>query len=175
MSDDIKALREQAKAKGINTFQMGKDAIQEALDAPAREDRPTTREAGGRRSRVPLGSMSQKLSFPPKPGYVRRWMNDAANRISDADGAGYTHVQERSDGRDVKVSRRVGTHEDGSPLTAHLMEIRQEFYEEDQAAKQAGVDEIDAAIKGGDPRGQDAEQDKFYTPAEGISMQVDNS
>lgn len=170
---DFNELREQAKARGINTFQMSKADIEAALANPPRAERSVERREVGRRSRVPLGTMKQKLSAAKREGYVRRWMNDAGNRIHDALQAGYTHVEESVDGRDVKVSRRVGVNEDGSPMMAHLMEIRQEFYMEDQAAKQVAVDEIDAAIRGGGPRGQDVEADKFYTPTEGVSMTVD--
>ena len=54
---------------------------------------------------------------------------------------------------------------------AYLMEIRQEFYDEDQAIKQKVVDDIDAAIRSGEPRETGAaEPGKFYTPAEGTSM-----
>ena len=200
MKRTMKDLRAAAKERGINSFGMTKAALIEALDGGSREpsaedstqrapepasaeatagrhdpgsrgERPTTREETGRRARVPLGSMKTKLDYPSRPGYVRRWFNDQGNRLYDAGRAGYEFVEETNEGRTIKVSRRVGTHDDGQPLMAYLMEIRQEFYDEDQAIKQKVVDDIDAAIRSGEPRETGAaEPGKFYTPAEGTSM-----
>lgn len=176
-------LRTEAKSRGINTFQMSKagieaklaegDGKQQVVSDDAREARPIERKAEGRQARIPMGTMRMKLSYPSREGYHRRWFNDADNRIHDAEMAGYTQVEGRSDGRDMKVSRRVGTHTDGSPLVAHLMEIRQEFYDEDQALKARAIDEIDATIQRGEPRGNDVDPGKFYTPSEGITVSVD--
>ena len=101
--------------------------------------------------------------------------NDVGGRIHDAGRAGYEFVEEDDDGRSVKVSRRVGTNEDGSAMIAYLMEIRQEFYDEDQAVKQSRLDEIDAQITRKDvPMKSDAEDaDKFYSGA-GSSITVRN-
>ncbi len=140
---------------------------------PRDEQRPTDREVTGRAARVPLGGSRLKLKYAQRPGFWRYWFNDQGSRIQDAQGAGYEFVEETVDGRRVKVSRRVGTHEDGSSMTAHLMEIRQEFHDEDQAAKRADVDEIDNAIKGGEPRGGTSESDRYYTPTEGTSVRAE--
>lgn len=182
----IQELRQQAKDRGLNTHGMKKEEIEMALnDEGARDvqqepqvtdrgERPEGREeAAPRRVRKPMGTMEQKLAYPARPGYHRRWFNDVRNRIARAQEAGYEFVLENRDGREEKVSALVGTNEDGSPMTAYLMEIRQEFYNEDQAAKQAAVDEIDAAIMRG-VRGQDAEQGRYYTPSEGTSMRAEN-
>lgn len=173
-------LRERAKAAGVNVFHMDtqalKDALaalaadtaQEAHPADARADRPTTREETGRATRVPLGTAQTKLGLPDRPGYDRHWFNDTGGRIHDVLRAGYTHIEERLDGRDMKLSRRVGVNEDGSPLMAYAMEIRQEFYTEDQAAKQAGIDETEASIT------RDvAPEEGAYRPNEGASIRVE--
>lgn len=178
-------LRVAAKEARINSFGMKKIDLIEALkrhsaasdaaveEQPQRtEQRPTSREQRGRRRRAPLGMMQQRLTYSQRPGYVRRWFNDKDNRIHLAQEAGYEFVEEEQDGRAVKVSQRVGTHEGGSPMVAYLMEIRQEFYDEDQAYKQAQVDKIDEAImRRIDPENTEAEdRGKFYTPSEGRSM-----
>lgn len=178
---DMADLRAQAKALGINSFGMKKDALAAAIaakssDSPAREEtRPETRDDAPRQRRTPLGTARQKLSYPPRPGYVRRWFNDTMNRIHDATQAGYEHVEEDADGRRVKLSRLVGTKEDGTPMAAYLMEIRQEFYEEDHAEKQRAVDEIDAQMmRRNDPDGVGgADQGRFYTPSDGRKMSVE--
>ncbi len=194
MEPTMKDLRAQAKARGINSFGMKKVDLIAALAGPTvgdpvvsgegapfglqpnpREDRPTGREETGRRQRIPLGSAKLKLAHEDRPGYHRHWMNDRSNRIHDAERAGYTFVEALNDGRKEKVSRRVGSHEDGSPMSAYLMEIRQEFYDEDQAAKQVRVDAIDAAIlNGGAPSDAEAQdRSAFYTPAEGSWISVE--
>ncbi len=171
-------LRDRAKVAGINVFHMDTDALKAALAGHAadndplgpdpRADRPTTREETGRAARIPLGTARLKLDYPKRPGYHRHWFNDTGGRIHDALAAGYAHVEERLDGRDMKVSRRVGVNEDGSPKMGYLMEIRQEFHDEDQAAKQGVIDETEAAIT------RDVEPGEgTYRPAEGASMRVE--
>ncbi len=186
---EMKDLRAQAKAAGINSFGMKKVDLIAALAVPGpevgapvvglrpdpRADRPTDREGTGRQARIPLGTSTLKMAYADRPGYHRHWMNDRSNRIHDAERAGYTFVEALNDGRKEKVSRRVGSHEDGSPMPAYLMEIRQEFYDEDQAAKQKQVDAIDYAIlHGGAPADAEAQdRSAFYTPAEGSSIRVE--
>ncbi len=184
----MQVLQAAAKDYGINTFQMSAADILEALDGGSREpsdttepapdhdpggrdERPTTREETGRRARVPLGTMRTKLDFQKRPGYHRHLFDGRSQRIHDAQRAGYEFVEEMIEGRKVKVSVQTGTREDGSARVDYLMEIRQEFYDHDQAIKQLVVDEIDAAILSGEPRetGQ-SEPGKYYTPGEGTSM-----
>ena len=179
----MKELRAQAKERGINSFGMKKADLMAAVAEDGtpepvnpRDARATGREETGRRRRIPLGTASLKMAYADRPGYHRHWMNDRSNRIHAAEQAGYTFVEAFNDGRKEKVSRRVGSHEDGSPMSAYLMEIRQEFYDEDQKAKQVRIDEIDDAIMRPD-QPNDAEPDRagFYTPSEGTSMSVETS
>lgn len=169
-------LRKTAKDAGISVIGRKRAEIEAEMiaarsvdpnPAPREDVRPIAREETGRSARVPLGGARFKLSFPQRPGFARYWFNDRGGRIQDAIRAGYAHVEEEIDERLVKVSRRVGTQEDGSPMAGYLMEIRQEFYDEDKAAKLAVLDEIDAAIQGGAPRGNTAEPDRYYSPTEG--------
>lgn len=104
-----------------------------------------------RRTRVPLGTKRTRLYAKERPGYVRRWVNDEAGRLSRAVDGGYEFVTDpnmRSD-ESGKVCTQAGTDSTGAPMKVYLMEIRREWYEEDQAEKQARVDEIDRAILGG--------------------------
>ncbi len=180
-------LKTHAKELGINTHGMKRPEVEAAIDAkgrllpeatPAsnlpREPRSEDREpTAPRKNRRPLGGPSLKLDYHTREGYHRHWMNDHKNRLHDADQAGYEFVEENIAGRQTRVSRRVGVHEDGSPLLAYLMEIRQEFYDEDAVLKQAHVDEIDAAILRPDqPNDTDGPDGGFYTPSEGTSIRV---
>ena len=190
MTEDrtMSELRTEAKERGINSFGMTKVALLDALggscgptDPATREEtdpraaRPTTREETGRRARVPLGDPQPKMAAAKRAGYHRRWINDVGDRLRAAEAAGYQFVEDEKEvdeaGRGVRRSMTVGTKEDGSPLKAFLMEIRNEFYEADQAVKQAKLDEMDAAMRRGDVRGaQPQDQDKYYVPDEGISI-----
>lgn len=122
--------------------------------------------------RIPLGVPRAKLSVPPRPGYVRRWINDKENRLWHAQQAGWQFVEDpklkvgeaaESGNRDMgsRVSRPVGTHKTGAPMYCYLMEIKQELYEEDQAEKQRKLDEIDQSIKGGNISGNTG-GDEYY-------------
>lgn len=174
----MKYLRVRAKALKINSFQMSKVNLIAAIEAKEgnpRADHLTARDETGRKERVPLGAPRPKMAAPTRAGYVRRWMNDDGDRIRQAEAGGYQFVEDEREidesGRGVRVSQTVGTKEDGSPLRAFLMEIRQEFYDADQASKQSKIDEVQTAIERGDIRGaQSQDQDKYYVPDEGISV-----
>lgn len=122
--------------------------------------------APGRASnRKPFGVMDQKLAYEQRAGFHRHWFNDAGNRVVRAEEAGYKHVL----GKDEKpVSKVVGTAEGGSPLTAFLMEIPEEWYQEDMAAQQKIVNEREDAMRRG--KLDDQLGDKGYVPAQGISI-----
>lgn len=134
----------------------------------SRQPRPVSREATGRRERTPLGAPRPKMGAKPIPGHQQRWVNDDGTRLMDAQNAGYEYV---TDERGRKISRPVGSGENGKPMTAHLMKIPDEFYEEDQAAKQAELDKIDNSIKRGGIKGADQQDaNGFYVPNEGINI-----
>jgi hypothetical protein len=120
-----------------------------------------------RRRKNPFGSREAKLAYPPRPGYHRRWFNDVPGRIETALEGGWTHVRDK-DGK--SVVRRVGVAEEGGALNAYLLEIRQEWYDEDMAAQQAEVDKIEGAMR----RGEDSKGapgfDGRYLPSQGIKI-----
>lgn len=138
-----------------------------------------------RKERVPLGQHRMKLKTETRDGYVRRWINDKPGRLDDAVAGGYEFVTDPKvkvgEGQDASqtpgvgsaVSRIVGTHEDGSPLRAYLMEIPQNVYDEDQAAKAESVDERENALRRGqtDPGKSDPHQ---YVPS-GTPIRIEQS
>ena len=118
------------------------------------------------RKRVPMSIPRRKLEVPEKPGYVRYWFNDYPGRIQQALRGGYDFVDSRDVditntclGGDVtangntdlgtKVSLVVGKTEEGTALRAYLMEIKEEWFKEDQTIIQDQVNMIDATIKRG--------------------------
>ena len=142
-----------------------------------RDDRDDARQETERTERTPLGGQNYKLKAPLRPGYRRYWFNDDIGRTENALAAGYKHVEEERKGRGKapRMKRPAGTNETGGQRYVYLMEIPEEFYQEDQAAKQQPIDEIDAAIKGGVVNGADGQDDgSFYQPGEGSSIKVSN-
>jgi len=160
-------MAEKGKPRGDIDYQSEPEPeIAETDHRDARDEvRSVDREETGRKKRVPLGVQQPKMVAETRPGYVRYWFNDKGNRLASAQAAGYDYVKEHGD---QKRSMTVGTHEDGRPMTAYLMEIPQEFYDEDQALKQVPLDEFEAAINGGVPQGAEAgDQGRFYSESEG--------
>ena len=117
--------------------------------------------------------MSVKLLTP---GYHPYWFNDQAGRVSQALEGGWEFVKTSEisgfagrnvEGSEDRIKQLVGTDESGQPLFAYLMKIRQDWYDEDQAALQERNDSIDSAIR----RGKNAENSEgFYVPKDGISL-----
>lgn len=136
-------------------------------------------KSAARRERIPLGTVRQKLTAPTREGKVRRWVNDNGGRVSMAEQGGYDFVADDgiqigetaigSGNQDLgsRVSRVVGTKEDGSPLRAYLMEIDEDLYKEDQEAKAAQIKEVDDRIRSGNIERKP--DDGRYVPESGIN------
>jgi hypothetical protein len=146
-----------------------------------RQQREQSREnAEPRRERIPVGVPRLKLDGGQRQGFVRRWVNDDGNRLQDFQAGGYEFVMNQlpagsditaRESTDSRVSRVVGTKADGSPLTAYLMEIRRDWYEEDQAAKQKRLDDQESQMRRGeDSQGGAPGRDGRYVPRDGITI-----
>lgn len=125
--------------------------------------------------RVPFGAHRTKLQVEGGiPGYRLRWFNDLDGRIDRALEGGYVFVERsevpalgegalHQDNSDVnsKVSKVVsrGTQK---PVRAYLMKIKEEWYEEDQVAKESVNIKVDDALRGGAPGGNVVENQ--YVP-----------
>lgn len=106
-----------------------------------------------RETRVPVSGNRNILTVDGKEeGFMYRWVKDIGNRIKRFERAGYEVVK-----HDVTVgdARAAVASEPGAAVTAFgnkegeklvLMRIRQEYYDEDQAAKMAEIDAIEAAM-----------------------------
>lgn len=112
-------------------------------------------------TRIPFGSHRQKLAAPPRPGFVRRWFNDEPGRIAQARDAGYSHVNDPVTNQ--PMTHTVGVAKQGGGLTAYLMEIPAEFYEEDTRAKDDPLRRFDDQLKRGAAHGMPG-QDGRYVP-----------
>lgn len=143
-----------------------------------RPGRSETRRSNGRAERIPMGGHRSKLTVEGKDDdYFYRHFIDTGGRIQQAMDAGYELVprqgvkvgegEDRNTDLGSAVSTITGRNEDGTPQRSYLMRIRREWYEEDQAAKQAEVDEMDAAIHSGTVDHEPG-QDGRYVPKGGI-------
>lgn len=104
--------------------------------------------------RTPINGVRNVLTVQGKdPAYEYRIVNDEGDRVAQFEAQGYEIVSDST----VKVGdRRVAnpTKEGaavqisvGGGMKAYVMRIKKEFYAEDQAAKQAQVNEQEAAMK----------------------------
>jgi len=122
-----------------------------------------------RRKRTPFGVPRLKMTLDAATmsklkaeGKVPRWINEKDNRIQEAQDGDYDFITSEgaTTGDDEKVAetdRRIrkvaGKHKDGSPMYAYAMAIPEEYYREDQEAKEEINRKVDEAIKGGNPSG----------------------
>lgn len=131
-------------------------------------ERDDARKPQGRSSRVILGGTQRQLAAEGREGFHRHWFNDKDDRITQAQAAGYSFVMaenhEGADRVEDRRARRVGTHPDGKPMMAYLMEKPQEWYDEDGRVKARPLDEFEATIKRGDTSGVGSPVDRsaFY-------------
>ena len=108
------------------------DADDEEVNVPERTGRP---------KRIPLGTRNV-LTAPKRKGYVRRWVNDTPDRIDAFIAAGYEVVRDNIPTGDPKAGEDspVGTAVSksvGLGTKAVLMEIPQDWYDEDQEKRQS--------------------------------------
>jgi hypothetical protein len=145
---------------------------QESAALPSREEVETAVRKPGDRTTTPRqrqmfgqgGKLSVGCKKLQEAGYYCHWLNDYPNRINEAQANGYEFVspEETDDYQDghgvgtytadstsTKVSRIVGTNDQGDPLLAYLMKIRQEWKAENDAFHQRRPDAIDQEIRSG--------------------------
>jgi len=113
------------------------------------------------------------------PGYHLHVFTDTGGRIQEAMDSGYEFVTSAEVGgvSENVVSRNgdlgerirylVNPRASGTEQYGYLMKIRQEWYEEDQAALQMKNNAIDAAIRKGKVTGENS---AFYVPTNGIQL-----
>lgn len=114
--------------------------------------------AKNRPKRVPLHKQ-RVLEARPRPGFVRRWVNEELGAIEAYMAAGWKPVEGDEDASDARVQngsavgsvvrRVVNRDPNASAKTAVLMEIPEDWYNEAQAEKQAEIDSKEESL---DPR-----------------------
>ena len=121
------------------------------------------------RERIPFGTPDKNLKQRNgEDGFMYYTFNDKwqkdPRRLERAEQAGYV----RTNAKTVTV----GTNDDGSPIYGVEMRIKKEWYDEDQAKKQAELDKVDEAINAGTLESKAG--DRRYTP-QGIKQWSSNS
>lgn len=115
-----------------------------------------------RRKRAGVNGIKLKLDAPQRPGFHRRWVDNAPSRILELQELGYALVAEkasdgaaRTDGLGSVISRHAGKRENGEPHHLVLMECRDEDYAIGVAEKEDRLKPFEAAIRAGrDTSGQ---------------------
>ena len=107
-----------------------------------------------RPKRIPMAEARQILNVDDVPDHlVARWVLDTKNRCQVFENAGYQYITDRglaAGDRKVDGSKAAGSvvckvgNSTGEML--YLMAIDRTFYEEDQASKQARIDEIEEEL-----------------------------
>ena len=138
-----------------------------------------------RQERIPFGQARMQLASTGIPGYHLHWINDwhqtMPDRINQALRAGYQFVSQQevdvspglaSFSADLsdRVSRIVGSRPDGAPITAYMMKIPLEFYEEHQAAVTDRAAKVEQAIKRGNIKGKVGEDGRYIPKDSPIKM-----
>lgn len=105
-------------------------------------------------SRTPIAGRRNVLTAAgTDPNFVYRFVNDTGDRVLNLKENGYEVVTDetiRIGDRRVAVPQAEGTVRTasvGNGTKAVLMRIKKEWYEENQADKQAEVDEIENSMK----------------------------
>jgi len=124
-----------------------------------------------RTERIPFGSPRYKLHADGRPGYKRRFFNGnwrkEPGRINRAEAAGWRIVKEFE-------SVSVGSNEDGSEIKGVLMEIPEQFFNEDKKAKQQRIKQVMNQIYDGGYQSQIGKAHR-YTPDTGITITENTS
>ena len=107
----------------------------------------------GRTQRVPVGSRKVLTVAGKDPNYEYRIINDSGDRVQEFLEAGYELVSNDSvrvgDKRVNKASAEGSKAQlsVGQGQKAFVVRIKKEWYDEDQAKKQAHVNELESATK----------------------------
>lgn len=107
----------------------------------------------GRTQRTPIGKRNVLTVAGKDANYEYRIVNDSGDRVQEFLDAGYETVSESSvrvgDKRVNKASAEgsISQISVGQGQKAFVMRIRKDWYQEDQAAKQKHVDQLETTIK----------------------------
>jgi len=103
------------------------------------------------RKRIPLGTRNV-LTAPKRPGFVRRFVNDKGDRLQRFKDAGYSIVEDDIQISDPKIGKpsQLGSNVelwDNSGQRIVLLEITEEYYDEDFKVAQNKITKVENEIR----------------------------
>ena len=107
----------------------------------------------GRVQRTPIGTRNILTVAGKDPNYVYRVINDSGDRVQEFMDAGYELVEAdsvRVGDKRVNAATAEGSKAQlsvGQGQKAYVVRIKREWYDEDQAAKQVRVNQMEEATK----------------------------
>lgn len=120
-----------------------------------------------RRTRIPMSVPHQKLTVPDIPGFHLHWMLGTTERLAQAKRAGYVFVErgevevgewglasdpdgDGSSDMGSQISLVAGGLDGGGqPVRLVLMKLKQEWWDEDQKAREAQSDALIDSLRAG--------------------------
>ncbi len=136
-------------------------------DSEKSQERTARVPFSGPRLKLQLSAADEK-GFKDR-GMVARWFNDESGRIGQALGGGYNYVAPENAGSlgqgaihrgstDPSKARVSVVVSRGDPIIrAYLMEIKKEYWEQDQASKEGVNQKVDEALAAGGAGGASIE------------------
>lgn len=108
-------------------------------------------EPRNRPKRTPIHQRNVLTVGNKREGHRQRWVNDVDGRVAMFEEAGYTIVQRPTEVGDKQAGAanqvdRVVRKPVGGGVSAVLMEIPDEFYREDQMAKEAKIKDSERSL-----------------------------
>lgn len=112
-----------------------------------------------RPTRTPLGARNRLTFKNLDPNFNYRVINDQDDRLARAQEAGYEFVESSEKLGDPRAAEGTTLGSAvakpvGGGVTGYLMRIPKEFYDEDQAAKEARIKETELAMNPDKAKGQ---------------------
>lgn len=106
-----------------------------------------------RKTRIPVSGNRNILTLENlDPAYNYRWVNDVEGRLNRFVAGGWAFATKTGEVGDRTADSSSGTSsvvskEVGAGVTAYLMRIKMEWFEEDKAAKAAQIDKSEESMK----------------------------
>jgi len=154
---------------GLSATPASSEPVAEASSAPSELVSPAGRRIT-RENRRGFGNQGQKLAYPDRDGYHRHWFNDTPGRVAAAQESGYTSVIDPATKQ--PVTRVVGVSPIGGPLHAYLLEIPQEWYDDDMAELEKINASKEEALKRGPQAANPSDVQAFYPTAQGRQSSI---
>lgn len=147
-----KKAKKKAKKTAVKSTEWSEEQKQAASEGMVKRSEAAKMATTRAKTRVPIGQKRDITTVHDTPeGFKDRWVNDSPGRLEKFKQAGYELVPTAEMGS----SSVDGSHAEngtvskdmGKGQTAYLMRQRQEYYDDDQSAKQKSIDETENGMR----------------------------